>query len=249
MPIDSSEAPQTALLPPIDQAPSLIAPWWHTALLIALLLGASYGQANTLSGVVARNGRLPLYISSIVVEWVVVGFIWLGVRRRTTLRDLVGGRWQTFEDVLLDVAIAGGTWLTFVLIAGTLAYAMHLTAPEKIKELRHGIDFLIPRSTVETAVYVALSLTAGFCEEIIFRGYFQKQFALAARSSAIGVLAQAALFGGGHGYEGWQRMLIIAAMGILLGSVAAWRNSLRPGMIMHSWQDLLAGIAGRFVPQ
>jgi membrane protease YdiL (CAAX protease family) len=249
MPIDSSEAQQTVILPPTTQAPGLIAPWWHTALLIALLLGASYGQANTLSGMVARNGRLPLYISSIIVEWVVLSFIWLGVRRRTTLRDLVGGKWQTFEDVLLDVAIAGGTWLTFVLVAGTLAYAMHLTGPEKIKELRRGIDFLIPRSVIETAVYVALSLTAGFCEELIFRGYFQKQFALATRSSAIGVLAQAALFGGGHGYEGWERMVIIAAMGILLGSVAVWRKSLRPGMIMHSWQDLLAGIASRLLSQ
>lgn len=249
MPIDSPEAPQAVIVPPARQQFRLIAPWWHTVLLIALLLGASYGQANSLSGSVERNGRLPLYISSIIVEWVVVAFIWLGVRRRTTLRELVGGKWQTFEDVLLDVAIAGGTWLTFVLIAGGLAYALHLTSPEKMKQLRQGIDFLIPRSGLETAFYVLLVMTAAFCEELIFRGYFQKQFALAARSTIVGVMVQAALFGSGHGYEGWQRMLIIAAMGILLGSVAAWRKSLRPGMIMHGWQDLLAGIASRFVPK
>lgn len=249
MPFDSSDAQQAAILPSPTTEPTsrLIAPWWHTVLLIALLLGASYGQANRLSGVVERHGRLPLYISSIVVEWVVVAFIWFGVRRRMTLRELVGGKWQTPEDFLVDVAIAAGTWLVFVLIGGTLAYALHLTSPEKMKELRQGIDFLIPRSGLETAIYISLCVTAGFCEEVIFRGYFQRQFALAAGSTAVGILVQAALFGGGHGYEGWQRMVIIAAMGILLGSVAAWRKSLRPGMMMHTGQDLLAGIASRFV--
>jgi membrane protease YdiL (CAAX protease family) len=59
------------------------------------------------------------------------------------------------------------------------------------------------------------------------------------------VLVQAALFGGGHGYEGWQRMVIIAAMGLLLGSVAAWRQSLRPGMMMHAGQDIAAGLLNK----
>jgi hypothetical protein len=37
-------------------------------------------------------------------------------------------------------------------------------------------------------------------------------------------------------------MVLIAAYGCLFGILAAWRKSLRPGMMAHAWQDLLSGI-------
>jgi len=43
-------------------------------------------------------------------------------------------------------------------------------------------------------------------------------------------------------------MLLVAIMGVLLGVLAWWRKNLRPGMMAHAWQDLLAGWASRFFP-
>ena len=79
-------------------------------------------------------------------------------------------------------------------------------------------------------------------EELIFRGYLQKQFHAASGNALVGIIAQALLFGAGHGYQGVKSMLVIGVFGALFGALAFWRRSLRPGMIAHAWQDFLAGL-------
>ncbi len=90
-------------------------------------------------------------------------------------------------------------------------------------------------------VWFCSSATAGFCEEIIFRGYLQRQFAALTRSTLAGVLLSAIVFGASHGYEGAARMLLIGIFGLMFGLLAWWRKSLRPGMIAHAWHDALSG--------
>ena len=92
-----------------------------------------------------------------------------------------------------------------------------------------------------------MSATAGFCEEIIFRGYLQRQFAAMTNSMLIGVLLSAAVFGASHGYEGVARMVLIGIYGLMFGLLAWWRKSLRPGMIAHAWHDALSGAVLRML--
>ena len=92
-------------------------------------------------------------------------------------------------------------------------------------------------------LWVLLSLTAGFCEEVIYRGYLQKQFGVLLKSAWGGLIVQGLIFGGSHAYEGWQTMIQIGAFGILFGILAHWRKSLRPGMMAHAFQDAFSGLA------
>ena len=89
-------------------------------------------------------------------------------------------------------------------------------------------------------------LTAGFCEEAIFRGYLQKQFHALTGSAAIAVLAQAILFGIAHGYQGLKNVIVITVLGLLYGLLALARGILRPGMIAHVWSDVYGGLPIRF---
>ncbi len=50
-----------------------------------------------------------------------VGFTWLGIRKRISLRALIGGRWATAEEFLLDVLIAAGFWFVAALVLGGAA--------------------------------------------------------------------------------------------------------------------------------
>ncbi len=227
----------------------LLAPWWHTVLLIAIFLLASMGQAHTLGGIVERHGRLPLYISTIVFEWLMVGFIWLGIHRRgIRLRDLVGGRWKSGEDVLLDIGIALGFWIASIVVLSAVRYAVGLLSfneaqnMQQAREISKTLGFLIPQGMREMIVFTALAITAGFCEELIFRGYLQKQFHAATRNAWIAIAGQGILFGAGHGYQGVRYMIVIGVYGILFGILAYWRRSLRPGMITHAWQDFSSGL-------
>jgi len=86
-----------------------------------------------------------------------------------------------------------------------------------------------------------VSTPAGICEEIIFRGYLQRQFSAISTSAFAGVLLSAVVFGAAHGYEGGPRMLLIGVYGLMFGLLAWWRKSLRPGMIAHAWHDAISG--------
>jgi hypothetical protein len=87
---------------------------------------------------------------------------------------------------------------------------------------------MLPQTPPEAIVWILRSLIADFCEEVIFRGYLQRQFSLPIRSFAGGIGLQAIGFGLSHGYQGWKQMLVIAVYGTCFGLLAHWRHSLRP---------------------
>jgi len=232
----------------------LLAPWWHTVTLVAVMLIASFGQAHRLGPAVHQHGRLLLYVFTIVYEWTLVGFVWLGIHRRgLRFRDLIGGRWKSPEDFLLDVGLAFGCWIALLLMVAVMRFALGQISfdparnMEQAKEIQRTIGFLAPLGLRETVLYAALSATAGFCEELIFRGYLQKQFHAATRSAFAAVVAQALLFGAVHAYQGLNGMLVVTTLGTLLGVLAFWRRSLRPGMMTHAWLDFFSGLALRYL--
>ncbi len=239
---------QIPLEPQIAQSRKrLLAPWWHTAILIAALLLASVGGSRGKHPLAAGGSKLPEYIATMIWEWVLVGFIWLGIRKRIGLRELIGGRWATLEDFFLDVVYAAAFWGCALFVLGGMAKLMHLDQGGKFEAMRKSLGFLAPGSRLELAIWFCVSSTAGFCEEIIFRGYLQRQFAAMGNSMLIGVLLSAAVFGASHGYEGIARMVLIAVFGLMFGLLAWWRGSLRPGMIAHAWHDALSGAVLRML--
>lgn len=238
--------------PPIDlpqSAPHVsrtLAPLWHTAIVVFVLMGASLGGSRGVHPI-AGHSKLPQYIWTMAWEWVLAGFVYLGVRKQVKLRDLIGGRWATVDDFLLDLIIAAGYWLAAIAVLGAGAKLMHLDQGGRLDSLRRQLGFLIPDTTLELVVWCCLSTTAGICEEIIFRGYLQRQFAALTRSMLIGVMLSAVIFGAAHGYEGGPRMLLIGVYGLMFGLLAWWRKSLRPGMIAHAWHDAISGAVLRLL--
>jgi membrane protease YdiL (CAAX protease family) len=91
-------------------------------------------------------------------------------------------------------------------------------------------------------LWIALSVTAGICEEAIFRGYLQPQFMALTRNAPAGILLAAVVFGAAHAYQGYKMIILIAFYGAMFGGLAYWRGSVRPGMIAHAWQDSLNGV-------
>ena len=90
-----------------------------------------------------------------------------------------------------------------------------------------------------------MAATAGFCEELTFRGYLTRQFNAWTGSRVFAVVLQGVAFGLAHGY--YQRvMLVIMVQGWLLGLFAYWRKSLRPGMLAHGLQDAIGGLVAFF---
>jgi membrane protease YdiL (CAAX protease family) len=178
---------------------------------------------------------LPLYFSIMALEWGWVASVRGAVRNRgLTLWDVVGGRWRSWKDAFIDVAIS----IPFLAVWEGSAWLMHrILGPDSAK----SVGIMLPRGWLEAGLWIAVSVSAGICEEIIFRGYFQKQLAAYTRSAAVAVVLQGILFGVGHSYQGMKQAVIISVLGILYGALAAWRGNLRANMISHAWTDVWNG--------
>jgi membrane protease YdiL (CAAX protease family) len=219
-----------------------IAPAWHTAVVLLVLFGLSaLGARQQGLPVLAGHGPAAGYLSVMAVEWLLTAFIWRGIRRRgMRLSELIGGSWPSARAVLRDLGIALLFLVASHLVLGLLGYLLKVTPSP-------GVRSLFPNGPIEVVLYVMLSFTAGICEEILFRGYLQRQLAALTRSTAAGMILQGVAFGLAHGYQGKKYMLIIAVYGCLFGLLTYWRRSLRPGMIAHFTQDAVGGLLGRYL--
>ena len=234
---DSETSDVAPAVPQQDRG--LLAPLWHTGIVLFILLGASLGGARGVHPLGVH--KIPQYLWTMSWEWLLTAFVYFGVRKRMKLRELIGGRWANAEDVLIDLVVASAFWLLAIAVLGAGAKLMHLDEAGRFDSMRRQLGFLIPGTTLELLIWFAVSATAGICEEIIFRGYLQRQFAGITRSMLAGVLISAAIFGAAHGYEGGPRMILIGIYGLMFGLLAWWRKSLRPGMIAHAWHDAISG--------
>lgn len=245
VPAPAAEMPATVIVRAGVDWKQQVANYWHTLAIILIVVGLSFSGPSRHKSTTNAGSRPLLYTSGIVMEWLMVGIVWMGVRRRGySLGDLIGRKWKDFFDVVIDILIAAGAWIAFFLVAGALAYAMGLM--KRLPELRKALEFMSPKTPLELAMFLVLAVSAGICEEIVFRGYLQRQLAALSRSVAAGVVLSAIVFGAGHLYEGWERMIIIGVLGAILGTVSVLRKSLRPAIIAHTWQDAIAGI-GQYV--
>ena len=225
-----------------------LAPVWHTALIVALVATASIVGAREARHIPAatHSGNLPNYLASMTLEWVLAGIVFWGLHlRRTPLHEVFGtlpqdGR-STFMHWLQDIGAALFFWIISLMMLGGLATVLqhfHLH-PENI---RTTVSKLAPYSFPELIAWTVLSITAGICEEFIFRGYLQLQFARLSHRIWIGVASSAIVFGFSHGYEGLSGMLLIVAFGALFSILRLIRGNLRAGMIAHAWHDFLSGM-------
>jgi len=215
-----------------------VAPAWHTIALLFASLGFSALGARPQDMLFRAYGRAGVYVVSMLSEWLIVAFIAYGVRRRGfNLRSLIGGSWPSALTVLRDLAIAVGFLIISAIVVNGLCALLKATPDQALRNL-------LPHGTLQITLYLMAALTAGFCEEIIFRGYLQPQFTALTQSVGGGIVLQGIVFGAAHGYQGWRFMLVGAVFGMMFGQLAQLRRSLRPGMMAHFLQDGIGGLMG-----
>ena len=181
-------------------------------------------QLAIVGSVWSLRTRFSAWLAALVALWPMSAYWW-------------EFRFDLVPAALLALGLALALWGIWT-IAG-MAWSRWLSHDHPA-----SIQQLLPRGGLEALLWVTLSVSAGICEEFVFRGYLLRQFEALSGSRPIAVVAQAVLFGISHGYQGVAACAHIAAYGILFGWFAVWRGSLRPGMIAHAWTDIAAGLLG-----
>jgi membrane protease YdiL (CAAX protease family) len=132
-------------------------------------------------------------------------------------------------------------WAATFLGAVEVANLLRLRDPAAA---HHTLAFVGPHGPIEIVLWIVLAISAGICEEIVFRGYLQRQLIALTRSTWAGVAGAAVVFGAGHVYQGWRAAAAIALYGALLGVASRRFRDLRPGIVAHAAEDIIGGLFG-----
>jgi uncharacterized protein len=220
-----------------DAPPAPLASTRHLRRLIYIAIGIGVVmllQARQSSPPPAVS-RVPMYLVLVAVELSLVWFVAIGIHARGyKLVDVMGRHWRSVIDAATDILVAAAT-ATALRLSGPLLYYL-------FGRWASTTGFLLPKSWSESAVWIAVSIAAGFCEETVYRGYLQRQLWNLTRSLPLALLLQAIIFGAGHIYQGWKPALVTAIYGLVFGLLAAWRRSIIPGAIAHAALDIIGGL-------
>jgi uncharacterized protein len=227
---------------PVDGLqPTLLASRRHTLVFLAIWLavtvisGLNANRAAAAGPQAGSNVILQLYLFLIGMEWLWVRFVYKGMQARgRSPLEFFGQPWftprQLAGDLVYAVLALGFSYFCFT---GPLPHGEAVTNP---------LLPAVPSGVLGIIVWSALSVSAGICEEVVFRGYFQRQLTAISGSPGLAILVQALLFGIAHGYQGVGAVTRIVVYGLALGLLAQWRGNIRAGILAHAAWDILAGL-------
>jgi len=190
---------------------------------------------------IGTKEKLALYGMTIAFQWTLAGLVaWRAMARGLTVADLgLGRRWTA------DLVAAG--FLGAALLAAfqwfNLRRLRHMTGPT-VELLRKLAAYLLPRRPVEFGPYGGLAVTAGICEEFLYRGFAMAALSRAGMATGTVVLICSVLFGLAHAYQGKSGILGTTVLGFGFSVGRLFFNSLLPVILWHAAVDVAAGVAG-----
>ncbi len=187
------------------------------------------------------DARLRAYRMIVLVQWILVAMvagIWWSTERSPADLYL-----RTPSGVGGGIALLlTGLGLILLLIQGRQARADD-EVRTRVREEMRPLAFLLPHDETELRGFAAASLTAGVCEELLYRAFlpwFFAQWLPVPLAFALGAVA----FGLGHLYQGPANVLKTGGLGLILAATVWISGSVLPAMILHASIDLLNGRLG-----
>jgi membrane protease YdiL (CAAX protease family) len=175
-------------------------------------------------------------------------FLWVSTACLFTIWLLRGRPWT-----LLGLAVPAPLRLGFglMLFGGYLVIAFRqrtflLAQPEVLRRtMRRSatMEALLPHTAAERRGFFLLALSAGFCEEVLFRG-FVMWYVARWIGPVLAVAISAILFGLQHAYLGRQHVLNTSVAGAVFAFIVVASGSLWPAILIHAAMDLFSGDLG-----
>ena len=185
-----------------------------------------------------QGARSRVYVRTIVEQWL-FSFVAMALCVR-------GGR--SLDSLWLGTPVGWRAWIGIALplayIALVFVQARMIAARPgslvKLRERLHPLRGLIPHTAGEFRLFVPLAVTAGICEEFLFRGYLV--WVLAFWMGVIpAAIVSMIVFGLAHGYQGGKFGFRAFGAGVAMGVLALVTHSVLPGMVLHAVIDLGGG--------
>lgn len=141
-----------------------------------------------------------------------------------------------FATALVAVYFALGLW------PGLHSMLNHRVRPKYGRAMR-SLRFLAPVSPRERYWWVLVSLSAGICEELLFRGFLLQYLrghldGGPSMGLVLAWLVSSVAFGFGHIYQGWAGVCRTTVAGLAFGALAILTGNLALPILLHFLIDL-----------
>jgi uncharacterized protein len=187
----------------------------------------------------APSARLRLWVVWMTLLWaltVIGAGIWFHDNRAWDVLGLSVPRgWRLWGSVILIVGVT-------VLQALTALKIARISGPKpKLRAQLGGLAKMLPHSQSELRWFIGASLTAGICEEFLFRGYLIWAFTPALGWWGAAVVSLLA-FTAGHAYQGRSGAWKAALGGGFFTFFVLVSGSIIPAMVLHALIDAGSGV-------
>jgi uncharacterized protein len=222
-------------------------PWFDHLFALALLIGipayAAWDVPRLSRRIVSdpENARIEDYWFTVALQW--------------GLTLVLIGWWRYAGRPVADLGLAApagmGRWWTIVISAAAIAFfawqaysvARSADSQSKVRaqlEAQPSVRVILPANPQEFRVFGALAVTAGICEEILYRGYllYYMRTWLPGISAIVTAIV---VFGLAHLYQGGRGILLTGLAGAAAMGLYLVTGSLVAPMILHATIDLANG--------
>ncbi|MGB8324596.1 MAG: CPBP family intramembrane glutamic endopeptidase [Candidatus Acidiferrum sp.] len=185
--------------------------------------------------------RLTLYGATIAFQWVAVAVVaWRAVVRGMTAEQLGLASHDTRKIIVVTLV---GAVILGILHWFNLRRVGKVQAPQ-VELMRKIAERILPQSLLELLPYSALAVTAGICEEFLYRGFAMGALTRTGLNVWVVVIVTSLLFGLAHAYQGRGGIIGTMLLGFLFAGMRLAYDSLIPVMVWHAVVDVVAGLAG-----
>jgi membrane protease YdiL (CAAX protease family) len=183
------------------------------------------------------NKKIRAYLGTVVLLWVASASAWALDRPGFFYPLQSGARLGAGFDrsFLYGMAIP----LIFVLVIPLFLARWNKKFRDGLQKSMAKLSFVLPATSTERRLFVAVSLTAGICEETLYRGYLTHYLIRDWRLGvATALLLQAFVFGLAHCYQGLRGVFLTAFLGFWFAVLYWATGSLLMPMAIHAAVDL-----------
>jgi membrane protease YdiL (CAAX protease family) len=205
--------------------------FWAAMILVGLPL-SSRALGRRLRA--APAGRMDLYASAALSHLLLIA--------PTVVIDLAGER-SGIHLLLGRLPLSR----FFLWMLGTTAACIALWGAMLVESKTHAeasdavVLRMLPRTRREMAVFSMVSLTAGFAEEYLLRGFCLGVVALVTGSLWLAAAVTTVSFGLAHIYQGPRGAARATVLGAVLAIPVVVTGSLAPSIVAHAATDLVSG--------
>jgi uncharacterized protein len=207
-------------------------------LVFAVVLLVIYPVADCIVANKLKRSAQPrkwAYAWILASEWLLTIALVALLRRHglalSALSETLGREATTFGLVAAGIILLG------VLAAYNRKRFAQLS-PKQLVKVLDRVGILVPRTGVEQVLFVLVSVTAGFCEELLYRGWLWSFFGDVTGHLWIAVLLSAIAFGLAHFYQGLAGFVETGIGGLFFSIPVLLGHSLVPSQVIHAGIDL-----------